>query len=191
MIDIKDEIKKYKKVNLSEAYGKFEDEIAIVMNGFSKMVERFSKEQYKTFCSIEEIIDTLEEKVENNSITKELVENKKHMESENRKLIKGIININDLFESIYFFARKTNDEKWIKQIGVLWNKISKINLKLGLIRIEDINVSFDNELHRVIQAKEVSNEEENSMIDIVKFGYIYNGEVIRKAEVIVNITTRN
>lgn len=106
MINVKEELNKYKKIDFSEKSLNIDNEITVAMNSFTKNLERFSKEQYKTANNIEEIIEILEEKIEDNEINKELIKNKKSMENENKELLNGVIQANDLFEDIYFYSKK-------------------------------------------------------------------------------------
>ncbi len=190
MINVKEELNKYKKIDFSEKSLNIDNEITVAMNSFTKNLERFSKEQYKTANNIEEIIEILEEKIEDNEINKELIKNKKSMENENKELLNGVIQANDLFEDIYFYSKKSGDENWATQIKILWNKLATINFKLGLIRIEDLNVEFDNNLHKAVEVRTEMGVENNHIIEITKCGYIYNKEVLRKEEVIVNQKNR-
>ncbi|WP_461207737.1 nucleotide exchange factor GrpE [Clostridium sp. DL1XJH146] len=186
MINVKEELSKYKKIDISKENLNNETEIIVAVNSFTKNLERFSKEQYKTANSIDEIIEILEEKIEDNDINKELIRNKKSVENENKELLNGVIQINDLFEDIYFYSKKSGDESWNRQINILWNKLASINLKLGLIRIGDNGVEFDNNLHKAVEVREEKSVENNYIIEIVRYGYIYNKEILRKEEVIVN-----
>ena len=71
------------------------------------------------------------------------------------------------------------------QIGLLSKKIEKLSLET-VIKIEGKGKEFDSKLHEAIGAIENDECETEKIIEIVREGYLLNGEVLRTAKVIVS-----
>ncbi|MBU3182460.1 nucleotide exchange factor GrpE [Clostridium psychrophilum] len=193
MLDIKEELKNYKAIeldtNLKEKEGS-NDELNYLLNMFTKTFERIGKEQYKSASGIEDILDLLEENNESNSetygIVKELREKAQIKNNEIKSMINTIISISDIFDYVNGYALKSNNENLKDQFKLVSQQIGEklAQNSITVIGIED--GEFDLSVHQPIAVEWQPDKPENVILQVVKKGYIYKGNVLRKAEIVIN-----
>ncbi|WP_368490555.1 nucleotide exchange factor GrpE [Clostridium sp. BJN0013] len=183
MIDITKELQQY---NLEDIDVCFESDISELLSAFNKTFEKIGKQQYKSTADIEEILEIIDEIKEDNESLKSLRNNVKSTDEENKTLIKTLIEVADLFEDIYVYSRKSSNEALREQMNLQWNNLEQILLTCGLKRFGKKEDVFNSRLHIPKETRENRDINQIQILEIIKSGYIYKGEMIRKAEVVVN-----
>lgn len=191
MIDFKEEIKRYKTINIDGVEYEenlFDAELKEIMKGVIKNFDRLSKEQYKTSNKLDEIIITLEEKGEDEELNREIKEKMKKREAEINALLKALINLADLIEDMYVYSKKTENVSLKQQVILQWNYVKSHLLQCGVTVIGNEGESFNSELDRAAEVRHMEEKFDGEILEVLKSGYMYKGKLLRKAEVIVNKT---
>lgn len=183
MIDITKELQQY---NLEDVDNYFENDISELLSAFNKTFEKIGKQQYKSTADIEEILEIIDEIKEDNESLKSLRNNVKSMDKENKTLIETLMEVADLFEDIYVYSRKSSSEALREQMNLQWNNLEQVLLTCGLKRFGKKEDVFNSRLHIPKETKENKDINQIQILDVIKSGYIYKEEIIRKAEVVVN-----
>lgn len=191
MIDVKEEIKKYKVINIEEKLdfhesNIFDNELAEIMKIFAKTFDRLGKEQYKSSNKLDEIIIALEEKEEEEQSNRELKEKIKDKEEEIKVLLRSLISLADLIEDMYVYSKKTENLSLKHQITLQWNNVKNYLAQCGITIIGDEGGIFNSELYKAVEIKYIEEKTDGEVLEVLKSGYIYKGKLLRKAEVIVN-----
>ena len=198
MLDIKEELKNYKFIELghnSEENEENNEELSLLLNMFTKAYERIGKEQYKTANGIEEILDLLEESSESNKenqgIIRELRERVQGKDNEINAMINTVISISDIFDYINGFALKSGNENLIAQFKLVSEQLGE---KLAQSSISILGIEggeFDMSIHKAIEAEWQKDKSEGVILQVVRKGYMYKGNLLRKAEIIINQNESN
>lgn len=205
MLDIKEELKNYKfaefDANLKEN-DESNEELNCLLNMFTKTFERIGKEQYKSASGIEEILDLLEENNESNrenyDIVKELREKTQIKDNEIKAMINTIISILDIFDYIEGFALKSNgfalkikNENLMVQFKLVSQQLGEklAQSSIAVIGIEGGEVDLS--LHQPILVEWQWDKPQNIILQVVRKGYMYKGNVLRKAEIVINKNSNN
>jgi len=196
MFDIKKEISFFIKRHLSETSNNMPSEELLIST--QKTFKRIGKEQYNISEKIEELMLMVEEqaeeqkqeqKKEKNNIEEKMrsinLEFKKS-EKEKDSLVDLLIFTNDTFEDLFRFVKKSNNIEWYEQMEIQWKKIGEKLLTQGITRIDPIDTIFSPFIHTALKTSQ-NNEIPNEQItEVIQSGYMYKGNIIRKAKVIVN-----
>jgi len=205
VLDIKEELKNYKfaefDANLKEN-DESNEELNCLLNMFTKTFERIGKEQYKSASGIEEILDLLEENNESNrenyDIVKELREKTQIKDNEIKAMINTIISILDIFDYIEGFALKSNgfalkikNENLMVQFKLVSQQLGEklAQSSIAVIGIEGGEVDLS--LHQPILVEWQWDKPQNIILQVVRKGYMYKGNVLRKAEIVINKNSNN
>lgn len=176
-----------KKINLEAELAYFRekalmpiDEKIIKEKTIDETIDKLGKQQRKALCAIEDTADQVEE------ITKKL----EHLVDNQKKellLLEQVIEVVDLFDELYRFLSDIQEEGALKEkIQRQKAKVNTIVAKMGLTKIDIAQgyTLFDVTLHRAVQVG-VSEAEKDTVLDVIKSGYLYQGKVLRKADVVV------
>ena len=102
-------------------------------------------------------------------------------------IIDKLIFVCDQLDIIRDFVKENLDSsEWEKTLDKTAAKTNKEIKKIGLEKIYPAEIKADPELHRAIDTAHKEGIEKNIIVKVLKAGYRYQGEIIRKAEVIVN-----
>lgn len=194
MLNIKEELKNYKFIELEvekedereESYGELND----LLHMFTKTYEKMGKEQYKTANGVEEILDILEEnneksKEEQDTI-KELKEREQSKDSEIKVMLSTLIGVADIFDYMNTFVLQKGSEILKTQFKLVEEQLVE-KLSQSSITILGIEgVEFDTNLHKVIVVENYKDKPEGIILKVIRKGYMYKGELLRKAEIVIN-----
>lgn len=183
VIDVAKELQKY---NIKDVEIDFSDDIAGLLSIFNKTVERIGKEQYKSLRNIDEILELLDATKENEELIKSFKEKAKLTEKENENLIKALVEVADLFEDIYMYSEKSLNEGFAEQMKLQLSNMEQVLLTYGLTRFGDVGEAFNSQLHIPKEVRENEGFMQVQILEIIKSGYTYKGQIIRKAEVVIN-----
>ena len=112
---------------------------------------------------------------------------------QDRKRIKGevIIPFLDVIDSVR--AAKNAEYKEASEIleglATLNKQIGMITENQGVLKIEGKGINFDSRLHEAVGTVEGDSAEMDKIVEIVKEGYLLDGEILRTAKVIVSKQT--
>lgn len=161
-----------------------DNEIIAMLHTFNKTTEKIAKMQYKSHTNIDTIIEVLDEIAE--------IDEEAHIKNqEDKSLISAIVEVADLIEDIYIYGKKSNNSGFEAQMQLQWNRMDQALLSHQITRFGNINEPFDPRLHIAKEARSVENiyadaTGEIRIIEVLKSGYMYKGNLIRKAEVTIN-----
>ncbi|HZJ57088.1 MAG TPA: nucleotide exchange factor GrpE [Clostridia bacterium] len=186
MINVKDEIRRYEPLDMDASFCDTDMELKTALNGFSKVLKRIDKEQYRYSHLLDEILDVLDEIEEDKGAVRTLEGRQNEAKKELNSLLKAIIGIADSLEDIFIYAMKYGDISFREQMSMQWKRIGNLLNQYGITRLEGIGSPFVPTLY---VAKEVEEKQENPhghILEVLRSGYLYRGKLLRKAEVIVN-----
>jgi molecular chaperone GrpE len=108
-----------------------------------------------------------------------------------KKLFLDLIEVLDAFERVFRNIHAKDDQvtpqmkTWIGNFTTVRRLLDKVFTEQGVTRIENIDQGFDPNWHRVSELIADPSKPEGTITEEVKAGYIWRGQVLRKAEVIV------
>ena len=102
-----------------------------------------------------------------------------------KKIIKIIIEILDSIEWTLRIVKTLSNKTLNITIENTWKKIRNKLMTIGLIQIFEKDCVFNEVIHKCIDIVEDESKESGQVTEIIKSGYLYKGEIIRTAEVIV------
>jgi len=187
MIDFQKELEKFDFFIINEFSGYF-NETTAVMEALTATLKRIGKEVNNTNIQLEEVLSQYEEETEKDKQIKELKKTLAAGKDEKLSLVRGLVTTLDKLEDIYRYVLKNEDAGWSSQIQLLWRSIPADLLPLGLVRIEGENTVFDARLHAAVQIEEDNNMQNGIILEVLRCGYLYGANLLRKAQVIVNKT---
>lgn len=190
MIDFQKELDKFDFMTLEPEFSRVYNETTAVVEAFTAIVKRIGKELHNTNIQLEELLlQCMEDKEKEKQII-ELRNTIAATEEERLSLVQGLISMLDQLEHIYRYALKNEQGNWSEQLQLVWSNTSANLLPLGLIRIEGENTLFDARLHAAVQVKEEINLQNGMILEVLRCGYMYQTNVLRKAHVVVNKNVR-
>lgn len=117
-------------------------------------------------------------------------EERRHQEHVRRMLL-SILEAMDAFERVFRNAAAKQDlvdrqtKKWLSNFRTVLRMLGQLVEAEGAVRIENLDGGFDPHWHRVAEVVEDSSRPVGTIVEEVKRGYVWNGAVLRKAEVVV------
>lgn len=102
-----------------------------------------------------------------------------------KKIIKGLLKVLDSIEWFSKISLALTNNGLKVTIENTWKKIRKELLQIRLYQINQEGEIFDDSLHNCIDTIEDVGKNDNEISEVIKSGYIYKGEILRPAEVIV------
>lgn len=189
MIDVKKEIKRYMPIDLDNIDNKSyrQDETLIeAVKGFSAVLKRIGKEQYRYSHQLEEILDLIEDLKAHESSGDILREDNRQAKKEIDLLTKAILDLADALEDIYTYAIEFGDEALKGQMAIQWDKLGTILTQYGISRMEGIGTHFTSTFYVAKAIEEDDDIPHGQIVGVIRSGYLWKGQVLRKAQVIVN-----
>ncbi|HAW50083.1 TPA: nucleotide exchange factor GrpE [bacterium] len=120
-------------------------------------------------------------------------ENYKKQQEKQSKELKNIYQSNVIFELLPVYdnleralnQRSGDTEKFIEGISFIKKQFEDILAKIGAQRIKAIGEEFDPRFHVALSAIPSKEHKENSIIDEIQSGWLYNEICIRPSQVII------
>jgi len=150
-----------------------------LFSSIDQKLQKQNKLQQKACLTMEDLTEQIEKISEDQSQMKAL-------EQENKMLIKTLMTSYDLFAEILLGAYEKQHEPWYKQLVLQSERLAKHLQEVGITLINSQNSKLDLLYHKVIDHQYDASRAEGEIIRYIKVGYVYNGKVVRKAEVIIN-----
>lgn len=108
-----------------------------------------------------------------------------------KALFLELIEVLDAFERVFRnIGAKAGQvtpqmKTWIGNFRTVRRLLDKPLAEQGVVKIENLDAGFDPHWHRVAEVVGDPTKPEGTIVDEVKAGYVWRGQVLRKAEVIV------
>jgi len=166
-----------------------DNEMTTVLNIFNKTVDKIAKRQYQSLTNIDTVVDLLDDIKETDKRISLSEEKAQVLDQETQRLVKVIIEMGDLLEDIYISSTQGSNEGLKEQMQLQWNRMQQILLSHQMVCFGNVGELFDVRLHiakETISDNQVEEIKETKLLEVIKSGYIYKGQLIRKAEVVIN-----
>ena len=175
LMDFEAELKKL----IAEEESPLLDPLAELAQAHNGMLEAIHKTGADISLQVEEVYDIIKEADGN---AKEV----KNSAKRETLLLGGMIAINDLLESLLLFIKSTG----AVQTETIAAKREEALKACGLEAVDSIGQRLDPRFHTVASA-EYSEAPPESVTRVLESGYIYRGNVIRKATVMISKGSEN
>jgi molecular chaperone GrpE len=127
---------------------------------------------------------------ETENIKKRLAKEKEEfVKFANTGLISEFIGILDDFKRAIDSAEKNHDTKLLLEgVKMIIKHLQEVLKNQGLSTIDETGVAFDHDKHEAVGQVESDEYQENTVVEVLRSGYMINGRVIRPAMVKVSKT---
>jgi len=102
-----------------------------------------------------------------------------------RKVFLDLISINDVLETALKVQRQSKDESSIKGFEMVYSEFQKVLKKYRVEKQVVLGKKFNPSFHNAVTALE-SEKEDDIILEEVQPGYLFNGQVLRPAMVVVS-----
>lgn len=165
---------------LSELLGKKEEELSLLQT-ISREVRQNSADIRKHDMALEDCLEALEEQQEKEAQGRKRIE---ELEEERDRLLKLLEVYQEQVWSMRRYASE-HDPAWMPQLEISKEAVKGKENLCGIARIEETGVRVDYDIHEVIEARETADGGmAQTVAEVCRPGYLYKGEVKRKAKVI-------
>jgi len=152
-----------------------------------KLFTRLAKGQWKTRQkadhAAQKVADYLDE--HGDRVT-ELKEERAALEDHEEQYQRVLLDIMDLFDQLDETAHRSDSDAFQSAAASLREKLAGTVGKIGLERIPAAGESPDSLYHHVVDTAEAdAPDETDTIVEVVRPGYLLRGDVLRKADVIV------
>ena len=107
-------------------------------------------------------------------------------------ILLSIITILDDFTlAMNMLPENTESKTWLEGIQIIHHKIELLLESQMVAKIDAIGKNFEPWEFEALQYKETNDFEENTVIEVIKEGYKFNGQILRPAQVIVSKAPQN
>ena len=107
-------------------------------------------------------------------------------------ILLSIITILDDFTlAMNMLPEDTKSKTWLEGIQIIHRKIELLLESQMVAKIDAIGKNFEPWEFEALQYKETNDFEENTVIEVIKEGYKFNGQILRPAQVIVSKAPQN
>jgi hypothetical protein len=110
---------------------------------------------------------------------------------EKRRLLLALLDLMDAFERVFRSIEAKKDmvtpqmKKWIANFRTVYRMLNTALADQGVSRIENLDGGFDPHWHKVAEIVVDTSRPEGTIADEARHGYVWQGAVLRKAEVVV------
>ncbi|MGM0500339.1 MAG: nucleotide exchange factor GrpE [Bacillota bacterium] len=186
------ELKKFKKKKIKAENLEINEDKSIsdILNeiddlrDLSKNNNKISKKSVIQLSQVNNNIKNLQRRMDQLS---ESMNDNKIDKNEKELIIDKLIFVSDQLDIIREFVKDNlKSSEWQKTLDKTVSKTKREMEKIGLEKIYPENIKADPELHRAIDIANKKGIEKNIIVKVLKAGYLYQDQIIRKAEVIVN-----
>lgn len=153
---------------ITESFEKLTD----VLSGQSELLAKFNRNQSEIAITLSEMRDVM---VDEKDVKEE--------HPEIKKLLSAMVGTADMVEAFYNFTFQSNNQALMTQGEMMWKSLQKKYALAGLVRMSDESTASDSALNQIIATDDLVKE--GIIAKTLTSGYTYDGNVIRKSEVIV------
>jgi molecular chaperone GrpE (heat shock protein) len=104
----------------------------------------------------------------------------------NNNLIDAFIDLVDIIGDFYFFAAADTSSPLFEQAQMMMNTAKSTAETAGLEIIDAVNEPYNFNYHDIHSIEQDYHIQNGFVIKTLKFGFLYNNEIIRRATVVMN-----
>ncbi|MDP3487087.1 MAG: nucleotide exchange factor GrpE [Bacillota bacterium] len=186
MIDFHKELAKFDFATVDTELTDFHNETIHIIEAVTTAFKRIGKEVNLTNIQLEDFFALQSEETEKDKHIAEQNKALAAMKDQKTSLVRGLIATMDMLEDVYRYSLHNEQNSWAEQMRLIWHKAAANMLILGITRIEGEGTPFDARVHNAVQTQENNNVANGLVLDVMRSGYIYDLQVLRKAQVVVN-----
>ena len=122
------------------------------------------------------------------NLRKRTLREKEELSSQaSKNIITDILPVLDnLHRALEAGKQKGDLDKFIEGIDMIYSQFWSVLQGKGLEYIDCKGKEFDPEIHQAVMQKEVTDEEDNIILDEIQRGYLLNGKLIKPSMVLVS-----
>lgn len=170
-MDILDELNKINrmefddaKISLLDINAGFRESVEI-----SKMIKKNIQKTDTIYMKLDEISDA---KLEIKKLENQIIE-----------MVKGYVRVFDYLWEIHKYSLENNKEL-STDFNNIFEKLESEMKKIGIFIDNPINQKYQTKSHEIISTKQNTDIQNETIVEVFKVGINFNGEIIRKAQVI-------
>ena len=110
----------------------------------------------------------------------------KELKKTEKLFLTNIIRILDELERLKEYGDTSGNEKLSKTLERNFKAIKKYMLELEILEIPTVGLLFNENYHDCVDIKSDLEKENFEVLEVLKKGYVYKGNVVRAAEVVIN-----
>lgn len=155
--------------------------------GFLKAFTRVAKSQVKTQQAVELSVEDVRRALrEQQELVEEVKEQRRLAERTNEQLVRFILEAIDIVHNLYKSTREGASPELRSVADTMLEALRPNMEKVGLVPIPALGQTPDALYHFVLSTRPADDAAmRDRIVEVVREGYVLNGEVIRKADVIV------
>ena len=157
--------------SISESVGKLAD----VINGNKEILVKINRNQSEIAMTLADIRDVM--------IDDHPEQHHSADHPDIPKLLSAMIETADMIEALYHFALQSQDDDLIEQSELMYKSMRKKYALAGLTKVAEEQTEIDAKLNTTIATDATAKE--GIIAKTLISGYVYNGNIIRKSEVII------
>jgi molecular chaperone GrpE (heat shock protein) len=154
---------------------------------FLKTISRIARAQLKTQQSISMTADDVRQHLERQEeLIADIKQQREALRTKNEKTIRFLLEVSDLITNLYKTTRDSRDGALAPVAETMLRALDKQMEKINLTRIPAMGEVPDGLYHFVLDTRSgADSNQRDRIVDVVREGYLLEGVVIRKADVIV------
>jgi molecular chaperone GrpE (heat shock protein) len=152
-------------------------------NEAAGILKVFNQRQIDIAMQAEEIYDIVKD-ADNSELTEALRNERKRSAG----MAQAVMGLCDIIEDFHAYAAQNGGEALARQALMMWRNTARLLEGCGMCRISEPGESgfpFDTAIHKA-QSAAPSSYPRETVVRVLRSGYRQNGEVIRKAAVVVS-----
>jgi len=181
--DIDAQLRRFEPVDLDDEADLDTEQADQLLTLFTRLAKGQWKTRQKADHAAQKVADYLDE--HGDRVT-ELKEERAALEDREEQYQRVLLELMDLFSQLDETAEHSDSEELQSAAAAMRDRLFSITAKIGLERIPARGESPDSLYHHVVDTAEAASEaEQDTIVEVVRPGYLLRGDVLRKADVIV------
>lgn len=183
-VDVEERLKNFAPIDLEGEGNTLDTAFA---DRFLKVVTRMAKAQMKIQQQVSFSVDEVKQHLDDRAdLVDDLKGQRNEARSKNEQLIRFVLEVMDLITGFYAGTRRSKDSEMSTAAATMQEALEKHMGNVGLTRIPAIGEEADGLYHFVLDTRPAgTGEQADRIVEEVRPGYVLDGEVLRKADVIV------
>ncbi len=117
-----------------------------------------------------------------------IAEKSNYLKYRNEDLLRDLLPVVDNFERALTHAQESGQsDPMTKGVGMILNMLRDLLAKHGLKEIEALDKPFDPHFHEAIAKVQEPGKPNNTVINVLEKGYLYNERLLRPSKVVVSM----
>jgi molecular chaperone GrpE (heat shock protein) len=183
MDEIDDHLRQFKPVDLGDEDSLDTTQADQLLKLFTHLTKGQWKTQQKADHAVKKVAGYLEERSDR---IKELKEDRAALQDREEQYRQFCLEVMSLFSKLEDASQESESDELHSATSSLREKLKSSAEKIGLRKIPALGETPDSLYHYVVDTVEAATEEERTtIVEVIRGGYLLQGEVLRKADVIV------